>query len=134
MSDIATTTPPSKTILVVEDDRFLRDIIVTHLRRAQYTVVCATTGEEALDMAAAEHIDLIILDIVLSGINGLDVIARLQQQEATKAIPFMVFSNSDEPASLSRGKELGAVTYLVKALSTPERIVTEVTNFLQSKQ
>lgn len=130
MSEIPTA---QKTILVVEDDRFLRDIIVTHLRRANYVVVCATTGEEAIDMAGAEHIDLIILDIVLSGISGLDVIARLQQQEATKAIPFMVFSNSDEPASLARGKDLGAITYLVKALSTPERIVSEVSNFLQAK-
>lgn len=118
-----------KTILIVEDDKFLRDIMVNHLEKAGYVVVCATTGEEAIRQATEVHPDLIVLDIVLSGISGLDVMARLKTEEITKNIPFMVFSNSDEVSSVNRGKDLGAVLYLIKALSTPERIVHEVNDF-----
>ena len=118
-----------KLVLIVEDDKFLRDIVVSHLEKAGYTVACAVTGEEALREAAQKHPDIIILDIVLSGINGLDVISRLHQEEATKNIPFIVFSNSDEMASVNRGSDLGAVKYLIKALSTPEQIVHEVSTF-----
>lgn len=127
MSDIPSA--QQKTILIVEDDKFLRDIIVNHLRKAQFIVLCAATGEEALREAKEGKPDLIILDIVLSGINGLDVISRLQQEVATKHMPFIVFSNSDEVASVKRGKELGAVKYLVKAISTPEHIVHEVREY-----
>lgn len=127
MTDTIPETP--KTVLVVEDDKFLRDIVVNHLEKAGYTVISAVTGEEALRVASQTHPDLIILDIVLSGINGLDVISRLRQEEATKNIPFIVFSNSDEMASVNRGNNLGAVKYLVKALSTPEQIVHEVKEF-----
>ena len=118
-----------KTVLIVEDDKFLRDIIVNHLRKAGYIMACAVTGEEALREATQMKPDLIILDIVLSGINGLDVMSRLHHEESTKNIPFIVFSNSDEMASVNRGNNLGAVKYLVKALSTPEQIVREVREF-----
>ncbi len=122
-------TEPQKTILIVEDDRFLRDIIVKHLQKAGFVMAYAATGEEALHEAVQQKPDLIILDIVLSGINGLDVMARLQKEEATKKIPFIVFSNSDETASVNRGKDLGAIKYLVKAISTPEQIVREVKEY-----
>lgn len=127
------TTAPAKKILIVEDDKFLRDIVVSHLKKAQFEVVYATTGEEALQKAHDVRPDLIVLDIVLSGINGLDVMTRLQQDVATQGIPFLVFSNSDEPANLHRGKELGAVKYMVKALSTPEQIVREIKGFFVTK-
>lgn len=130
--DETTTATPAKSVLLVEDDKFLRDIVESHLTKAGFAVLIATTGEEAFKVATEQHPDLIILDIVLSGINGLDVMARLRAQESTHAVPFIVFTNSDEDSSLERGRELGAVKYLVKAISTPDHIVREVRDYLES--
>jgi DNA-binding response OmpR family regulator len=117
------------TVLLVEDDKFLRDIIESHLTKAGFGVLAATTGEEAFRIAHEKTPDLIILDIVLSGINGLDVIARLREEDGGKHIPFIVFTNSDEQSSVARGRELGAVKYMVKAISTPDKIVHEIVDF-----
>lgn len=124
-----TSETPQHTVLLVEDDKFLRDIIETHLKKAGFTTLTATTGEEALRIAQEQHPDLIILDIVLSGINGLDVIARLRAEDHGAHIPFIVFTNSDEQSSVARGRELGAVKYMVKAISTPDKIVHEIQEF-----
>ncbi len=122
----------TKKILVVEDDKFLRDIVDNHLIKAGYAIINAASGEEAIKAALEEHPDLIILDIVLSGISGLDVMARLHENAETKKIPFIVFTNSDEDSSVTRGHELGAVKYLVKAVSTPEKIVHEINDFFKN--
>ncbi len=124
----------AKSILLVEDDKFLSDIIQRHLTKAGFTVLIAETGEEAIRDATEKIPSLILLDIVLSGINGLDVMARLREQEGTKHIPFMVLTNSDEDANMSRGKELGAVKYMVKAVSTPDYIVRAVQDFFKGRQ
>lgn len=118
-----------KTILIIEDDKFLRDIIVRHLNESGYRTITAVTGEEALRFASEAQPNLIIVDIVLSGISGLDVMDSLAQNDATKNIPFIIFSNSDESVSINRSKTLGAVKYLVKALSTPEQIVHEIQEY-----
>ena len=127
MSDTPAT--PVRTVLLVEDDKFLRDIIESHLKKAGFGTLTASTGEEALRIAQDGHPDLIILDIVLSGISGLDVIARLRQADQGAHIPFIVFTNSDEQSSVARGHELGAVKYMVKAISTPDKIVHEIQDF-----
>lgn len=118
-----------RTVLLVEDDKFLRDIVERHLDAAGFAIISASTGEEALRVAQEQTVDIIVLDIVLSGISGLDVMARLKADAKTASIPFIVFTNSDEKASLERGSELGAVKYMVKALSTPEKIVEEIRSF-----
>ncbi len=118
-----------KTVLIIEDDKFLQNIINKHLTNAGYNVITVETGEDALKSVAQTRPDLIIADIVLSGISGLDVLDRLAQNSTTNTIPFIIFTNSDETSSVERGKKLGAVKYLVKALSTPDRMVREVNEF-----
>ncbi len=123
----------AKSILLVEDDNFLSDIIQNHLAKAGFTVLIAETGEDAIRDATEKLPSLIILDIVLPGINGLDVMARLREHEGSKGIPFMVLTNSDEDMNLLRSKDLGAVKYMVKALSTPDHIVREVQDFFKGR-
>lgn len=117
-----------KKILIVEDDEFLRDMMVHRLIETGYEVAIAKDGEEGL-ARAADMPDLILLDLVLPGFSGFELIAKLRQSDTMKGIPFMVLSNSAEEQNRKQGAELGAVGYLVKAQSTPTDIVENVDSF-----
>ncbi len=122
-----------KKVLLVEDDEFLRTLIVHRLVAAGYSVAVAKSGEEGLTRAE-DHPDLILLDLILPGIGGFELIAKLQQSEATKNIPFIVMSNSAEEENRKRAQELRASGYLVKAQSSPVAIATAVNAFFSSHQ
>jgi len=120
------TAPHKGFILLVEDDEFLRGLVVRALGEAGYEVSIAGDGEEALREARKRVPDLILLDLVLPGYSGFELIAKLRQEEATAKIPFIVLSNSAETQSKKSGEDLGAAGYLVKAQSTPIDIVANV--------
>ncbi|MBU6321235.1 MAG: response regulator [Patescibacteria group bacterium] len=113
-------------ILLVEDDDFLRDILAGELAKEGFAVAVAPDGEKALAAASAHVPDLILLDLVLPGMSGFELIAKLRQQEATAKVPFMVLSNSAERENKQESVSLGAVGYLVKAESTPPEIVDAI--------
>ncbi len=94
-------------ILVVEDERSIRTIIEYALQEAGFTVVMAARGDEALDVFARENIDLVILDIMLPGIDGLEVCRRIR---ATDSTPIIMLS--------ARGEELDKVLGLGSARMT----------------
>jgi CheY-like chemotaxis protein len=110
-------------ILLVEDDEFLRDLIVHKLEEAGYAVVIAKDAEMALSAIEAHAPDLILLDLILPGMSGFELIAKLRQDATTRKLPFIVLSNSAESQSKQESKDLGAEAYLVKAQSTPSEIV-----------
>ncbi len=123
------TPPESKragSILLVEDDEFLRDLIARSLEAAGFETSVARDGESALKAAAVHVPDLILLDLILPGMSGLELIAKLHQEEATAKIPFIVLSNSAETQSKQQSEQMGAEAYLVKAQSTPPEIVQAV--------
>ena len=113
-------------ILLVEDDEFLRDLLTQRLQAKGFTVAIARDGETALSLAAAHAPDLMLLDLYLPGMSGFEAVARLRQNEATAKIPFMVLSNSAEEQSKKEAETLGAERYLVKAQSTPAEIVESI--------
>lgn len=121
-----------RTVLLVEDDEFLRSLIVRRLVAAGYAVVVAKSGEEAL-ARVAESPELILLDLVLPGMGGFELIAKLRQSEETKGIPFIVMSNSAEEENRRRAQELQASGYLVKAQSSPVAIAAAVDAFFSSR-
>jgi CheY-like chemotaxis protein len=108
-------TTQAKQILVVEDDRFLRRACAASLRQRGWTVLTAADGEEALAMTRTEAIDLILLDMLMPKVHGLEVMRRLKAEEKTRAIPVLILSNSSLEQDVQEVMRLGAVGYLVKA-------------------
>jgi len=105
----------AKKILLVEDDRFLRRACEASLRQRGFTVVPAMDGEEGLRLARSETPDLILLDLLMPRLPGIEVLRALKADAATKGIPVLVLSNSSREQDVAEVMELGAVDYWVKA-------------------
>ncbi len=103
-----------KRILLAEDDRFLRRACETCLRQLGFTVLVAVDGEEALRLIRAEQPDLILLDLLMPKIHGLEVLRTLKSDDATRAIPVLVLTNSSREQDVREILALGA-DYQVKA-------------------
>ena len=104
-------------ILVVDDEEDILELVRYNLDREGYQVTCAISGEAALETAATEQVDLIILDLMLPGIDGLEVARRLKQNTATNQIPIVMLTAKGEEADVVAGLELGADDYVTKPFS-----------------
>jgi CheY-like chemotaxis protein len=104
-----------KRVLLVEDDRFLRRACEASLCRWGLTVLCAQDGEEGLRLARTEPFDLILLDILMPKLTGLEVLRALKTDERTRHIPVLVLSNSSSPQDIAEVTALGIMGYWVKA-------------------
>lgn len=104
-------------ILVVDDEEDILELVRYNLDREGYQVTCAISGEAALETAAADQVDLIILDLMLPGIDGLEVARRLKQNTATNQIPIVMLTAKGEEADVVAGLELGADDYVTKPFS-----------------
>lgn len=105
----------SKRILLVEDDRFLRRACEASLRQRGFTVIAAVDGEEGLQLARSDHPDLILLDLLMPKLPGVEVLRALKADADTKSIPVLILSNSSREQDVSEVISLGAVDYWVKA-------------------
>jgi two-component system, OmpR family, alkaline phosphatase synthesis response regulator PhoP len=106
-----------KTVLVVEDEPDIRELIGHNLGRERYQVVSVATGEEALRAVETQRPDLILLDLMLPGLDGLEVTRRLKSDTATQAIPIIILTAKGEEADIVSGLELGADDYMLKPFS-----------------
>jgi two-component system, OmpR family, alkaline phosphatase synthesis response regulator PhoP len=104
-------------ILVVDDEEDILELVRYNLVREGYVVLCALSGEDALRTATAEAVDLIVLDLMLPGIDGLEVARRLKQNTDTKDTPIVMLTAKGEEADVVSGLELGADDYLTKPFS-----------------
>ncbi len=115
-----------KKIMWVEDDKFLSDIISRKFSREKCALIYTTNGEDAIGLAEKELPDIILLDILLPGIDGFEVLSRLKANEKTKHIPVILLSNLGEKTDIEKGRNLGATCFLVKAAVTLDEIISEV--------
>lgn len=120
-----------KKVLVIEDDYFLRSLITKKLREEQFEVFEAIDGEKGLETLKTEKPDIILLDLVLPGMDGFDVLQQIKKGESTKDIPVIVLSNLGAEEDVARGKELGARDYMIKANFTPSEIVAKIKHVLE---
>lgn len=111
--------PPARdagaTVLLVEDDQLLRKAAESALRRDGFRVLAAANGEEALQTVATEVPDLVLLDLVMPGIQGYDVLRALKSDPATADVPVVILTNLGQGADVQRAMEAGAVAYAIKA-------------------
>jgi CRP/FNR family cyclic AMP-dependent transcriptional regulator len=103
-----------KKILLIEEDAGMRTAVKEILGLSNYTVVCAADGKEGVRMAVGEQPDLIICDIFLSSLDGYGVMYALQQYPATRSIPVIALTSTDEPADFRKAMGAGADDYLNK--------------------
>jgi two-component system phosphate regulon response regulator PhoB len=104
-------------ILVVDDELELQELVRYNLAKAGYRVTCVGCGEEALTQAHMQPPDLLILDLLLPGIDGLDVCKTLKRDPHTLSIPIIMLTARSEEADIVTGLELGADDYLTKPFS-----------------
>jgi DNA-binding response OmpR family regulator len=104
-----------KRLLLVEDDRFLRRACEASLRQRGYEVLTAADGEEGLRLARTETPDLVLLDLLLPKLTGLEVLRSLRGDAATRELPVLILSNSSREQDVSEITRLGVAGYLVKA-------------------
>ncbi len=104
-------------ILVVEDEADIRELVRHHLERDGYRVDIASDGESALEQINSVAPDLIVLDLMLPGLSGLDICRSLQRNTATSAIPVIIVSAREEESDIVAGLELGADDYVTKPFS-----------------
>jgi two-component system OmpR family response regulator len=105
-------------VLIVEDDPLLADGLTRSLRQSDFAVDCVSDGEKADHVLAAQHYDLVILDLGLPKIDGLEVLKRLRRRGAT--VPVLVLTARDALAARVKGLDLGADDYLTKPFDLPE--------------
>ncbi len=113
-------------ILIVEDDKFLRELIAKKLIKEGYEVEEAIDGEDGVRKAKKIMPDLILLDLILPGIDGFEVLKRIKEDEKTASIPVVILSNLGQKDEIEKGLNLGAVDFLIKAHFTPEEIVEKI--------
>ncbi len=121
----------AKRILLVEDDRFLRRACEGSLRQRGFTVFPAVDGEEGLRLAQTEVPDLILLDMLMPKLPGLDTLRALKADARTRAIPVLVLSNSSRDGLLREAMDLGAVGYLIKSNISLQELAEQVAQILE---
>ena len=120
-------------ILVVDDEEDILELLRYNLAREGYQVTLASTGEEALRKLTLEGADLIILDLMLPGIDGLEVTRRLKTNAKTAQIPIVMLTAKGEEADVVAGLELGADDYITKPFS-PRIVTARVKAVIRRKQ
>lgn len=120
-------------ILVVEDEEDLLELLRYNLERERYRVTCAPSGEKALTKVHEEIPDLILLDLMLPGLDGLEVCKELKKHAPTRSIPLIIVTAKGEDADVVSGLELGADDYVTKPFS-PRILLARIKAVLRGRQ
>ena len=105
-------------ILVVDDEEDILELVKYNLEREGYLVDCVETGEEAIERATAIRPDGILLDLMLPGVDGIEVCRELRKNPDTRTIPIIMMTAKGEEADVVSGLEVGADDYVPKPFST----------------
>src|SRR3989344_3818439 len=120
----------AKTVLIVEDDFFILDMYRLLFMKKGYEVLTATDGQAGLDMANNNKVDVILLDIMLPKMNGIEVLRTLRQPDSqTKDIPVFLLSNLGQEDIIKEAFKIGAQGYMLKANLLPQQVVGQVEDF-----
>jgi two-component system phosphate regulon response regulator PhoB len=119
-------------ILVIDDEEDILELLRFNLTKEGYRVCSASTGEEALSVARTERPDLVLLDLMLPGIDGLEVARRLKADPLTRSVPILMLTAKGEEADIVTGLEVGAEDYITKPFS-PKILIARVRAVLRRK-
>jgi DNA-binding response OmpR family regulator len=120
-----------KKILIIEDDKFLRELIARKLASEDFEPVEAKNGEDGFEKIKNENPDLVLLDLILPGIDGFEVLKQVREKQIAKETPIIILSNLGQKDDVDKGMSLGAVDFLIKAHFTPQEIIEKIKSFLK---
>ena len=121
----------SEKILVIEDDQFLRELYDELLKEEGYEVDIAKDGEEGLDKFLEGGYSLVLLDIMLPKIDGLEILRKAKDKKPKKENgPVVLLTNLGQDSIIKEGFSLGAAGYLVKSAMNPDQVLNEIKVFL----
>lgn len=113
-------------ILVIEDDRFLRGLLTQKLDGEGFDVDVAIDGDEGMKKIVEGKPQVVLLDIILPGMDGFEILKKMQSDPELSKIPVMLLTNLGQQEDIERGLRLGAKGYLIKAHFTPAEIVDKI--------
>ncbi|MDP2720786.1 MAG: response regulator [bacterium] len=119
-----------KKVLVVDDEAAVREIYSKEFTNSGFKVSLAANGEEGLLKAGEENPDLILLDVMMPKMSGIDTLKNLKNNDLTKKIPVLLLTNLGEEQIIKEGFGIGADGYLLKVSYTPAQVVAECRKFL----
>src|SRR3989304_5252314 len=115
-----------KSILVVEDEPALLEAVKLKLVKLEFDALTATTGEEALTTLSQKKPNLVWLDVLLPGMNGLEVLRKIREKTETKDLPVVIVSVSASPEKIKQAFALNVLDYIVKSEFTIDAIIKKV--------
>lgn len=119
-------------ILLIEDDKFVHELYQRALAKINFLITSAFNGIEGLDLAKKQNVDLILLDILLPKLNGIDVLKRLKSDPRTSDIPVILLTNMGQESIIREAFNLGAEGFLLKARLLPAEVAEQVEEFLST--
>src|SRR3989338_9579656 len=123
-----------KNILLIEDDPFLAEIYAAKFRDANFEIEVAADSILGISKTKEKKYDLILLDIVITNMNGFEVLRSLKNDPEVKNIPVVILSNLGEEENVKKGLSLGAEAYYIKAHYTPTEVVAKVRELLENQE
>jgi DNA-binding response OmpR family regulator len=118
-------------VLIIDDDKLLRRACEIGLKKRGFDVLTAFDGEDGLRLARTELPDLILLDMLMPKLSGMDTLRALKKDDQTRQIPVVILSNSSIDSDMQRAKDLGAIGYLVKASLSLQELGDKVTSYIE---
>lgn len=118
-------------VVLCEDDETIRDMYTLKFQESGFDIVTASDGETGLALIKDHKPDIALVDVMMPKMDGFAVLTELKKDESTKNIPVLLLTNLGQKADVEKGKQLGAVNYIVKASLTPAQVVEEVKKHLQ---
>ena len=120
-----------KKILLIEDDPFLSSLLGNRLKKEGMEVISVKNGSEVLKSMADNRPDLALLDIILPDKSGFELLGDMKSDPQISKIPVVIISNLGQDSDVEKGKELGAVDYIIKAKVSIDDLVNKVKDYLQ---
>ena len=117
-------------VLIIEDDNFLSDLYKIQFEKSGYKVVQSYDGLDGLSKISIETPSVVVLDLILPELSGLEVLERLKKDPKFARIPVVVLSNIRDEEKMKKTLTLGAVGYIIKPTLTPKQIVEEVGRYI----
>jgi len=118
----------AKKILLIDDDSQMVELVAMRLEANDYRVIVAFSGQDGLSRTESEEPDLILLDITMPGMDGLEVLRKLKYNGKTRDIPVVMLTSKTESQAIFRSQELMAVEYIIKPFE-PQELLTIVKRY-----
>lgn len=117
-------------VLIIEDEQYIANMYKLKFEQNKYEVLLAPDGNSGIEIAKKEKPDIILLDLVLTGEHGHDILQKMKIDPEIKMIPVVITSNLGQDHEIKQGMDLGASDYIVKTSVTPQELVVRIDKFL----